>query len=1062
MESGVRVKAVVGGCAWIRSTQAALGAVPELAQDLPAMVEISGEAGAVIPAPCVGELASPLVALIERLLHERLSEDRRDPIEELGLPELSGDDLVQALIPVLIDSAMPGLSASAVPALTLAWSTSHLLAGSAANVGVVDAHAAARLDAGRKALGARPPADRGLVLADLARSISGRLAAAITLARSAGYAVPADGLYRALLPSMLSWAFPRGSLDQASGPAEAASLLGLDLPAAHVDAIIVVLERVLQRGLEPRADHPLPDLLLHGVIQASGASREDLRPAWLHPVHGPWLVGALPALATDKDRQGLDKAIAQALSDAGACRAIAASWGSLTSALATWDVLASVASRIAPIQRREGLVRLGRRSISAPASLSWIAGGGGPRVGAVVAVDLAPAMEVARSAAGLAAGAARLAWIELCDREQPGLSSIQGQVGFALFPRVREAVAFASRAVRALSGPGTLPALPGQRPRTMQSSVKASAGIAWGEIHGGSDGVSVWLSGAADRAPRLLGGGPPAGAGGDPLGLREADLGPLGLHSEGTVVEPAAQEQLLTELSDAGVSLRRQGQGGTVAGVGQDFSLYPVAAWWLEGEEVAFLVQLQKAAFALATVQRMTADAFRQFAIEEAELFERRAGPTVRATSGATADDPFLGLAAAASPSREGAGADPFAEPHVGGAEAFPAAPRDPAASDPFGLPLQLEEEEEEHEPFGFALGEDEPGDGALATPEPALSAGLEGFDFGPPEAPAAAREFEAASEEEAPWSLADPGFDFGPGSAVEPGADAFEQETPPFSEADSAALPFPMEEEPETGPVNAQSVEGAGASLPGGEAEGPMVSIEEDWDDEEDEEEEEEPLTPPVWDEEVTGPITAGEPIGAPRHPADASLEEASLIDFTSDAGGGFFLPGSTSDPGPQPADASGFGSRPPLDPLETFPPEGLEILPEELGFAFGPAEGGAEPLVDEESEPLPPRNPAQSVPLEGQARRMAEALVRSFSRYVVSSVKGSHTFGVRDGGLLRDAHLFEGIRDPVDAYTQFLEAKIQEGLVPRPDLTAPDEPAGVNVDPDLLARAAAIVVSR
>jgi len=68
------------------------------------------------------------------------------------------------------------------------------------------------------------------------------------------------------------------------------------------------------------------------------------------------------------------------------------------------------------------------------------------------------------------------------------------------------------------------------------------------------------------------------------------------------------------------------------------------------------------------------------------------------------------------------------------------------------------------------------------------------------------------------------------------------------------------------------------------------------------------------------------------------------------------------------------------------------------------------------------------------------APQISRLFDGYVVVTDRsGCFTFGLRDGGQLRDAHTYDTSGDSETAYRSFVRAKVSEGFVPRLDLWSP-----------------------
>ncbi len=103
----------------------------------------------------------------------------------------------------------------------------------------------------------------------------------------------------------------------------------------------------------------------------------------------------------------------------------------------------------------------------------------------------------------------------------------------------------------------------------------------------------------------------------------------------------------------------------------------------------------------------------------------------------------------------------------------------------------------------------------------------------------------------------------------------------------------------------------------------------------------------------------------------------------------------------------------------------------------------------------PAPPPPPEPRRPAGGVA---AGEIANLFDGYVVvRDMTGCYTFGLRDGSQLRDAHSYETGGDSDAAYRAFVQAKVAEGFVPRLDLWSP-MPSGGDpsaLDPTLLQRA-------
>lgn len=1011
MDHSSRLRSLLATCAWVKDGdwQRALG--PELLSALPPLVaagDLRDDGHPAIPVTFGADLWPALCGTLAEVTLHALDRPDAPGFDSLSDDAVLSDPLVAALVPIVGSAAVPGLRVGAVPALAIAWGASRALSGRVDELfGVPDA----TVRAIRGAVGRLEALDgvaRGATLARVAAALAVRHAAAWEIVRRGGAAIPDDPLGTFVLAHPLAVGVPRGALgdgipfellagafDVATDPA-----LVRALTAAATAARSAVDRRRAAR--KPTA----ADLVLDRL--APGASAEALL---LHPAAGPFLVASLPVLveASDLKAARLSGPVAKALREPLALRALAAALADLARPALEWDWLSSVVDRVLPLRRsaerwfsaRGPAPGGGRWGLMVPRGPSE----SGER--AVVAVRLTSLREAVGEAARArhladADGAVERAWEDLA-LESGAVSFCRvADHGIAAFPSVDAAVRFAERAQRALSGPREL--LVGAHGARVEvtASAQVSVGVDVGRVLGGTDGAASVLTGpAVGQAIALAGSGAPeSGAVDDPLGMREVQVGGLGLRSHGILCSDAAARAVVESARRRGQGVHEQGTAETVGGLNTDFRRYPVYAWLDAGGEEYHLLLRLGSGRGPAEIKRLSAAELRRFHTDDARQWameHQRPGP---------ATSPAVGWAPEAEPF--GAAPSPSAR------EAEPDAPGDELAAF-----------------FGFAPTP------AATSPEDATArmpartgpdSGFSLLDSGPSGAP-------PAVAPEAP----DIAF-FGPGPSPtpRPGVAA----APPM--LIEVTGPPMLLDGPEPGPA------AAGASAPmwlGGDAPEAAVSA----------------ADAELEDLDADAVLVSEDDPYADLPGADVEVlddEEDDLGPHPDDGafGAGFdrFGGGAAGIPDEEPTDGAGLAPAVSVD--DDIDDEDTDALIDAAWARSGPVTPVPSPgppagwaSLAAAPTPLPPE-------LAAVVGGTAEQLGSLFEGYVMAEEDDAIIFGLRDAVTLRDAHRFDrGPGGVAAAYAAFVDAKIRESFLPQADLVywVPPDVRVRTLDVDLLARA-------
>ncbi len=1120
MDTAERLSELLQTCAWVKDPDVALQVLPSFAEDVPALVSLPqqrSDGARAIPLSCVPAVAGPLARVLGASALPALR-GTGPTVDTLRDDALLQDPLVEALRGLFARAAVPTLRAHTAPALAVGWAAQRMLAGQAGQVPGVDADEVRGVDALAQHLAGLEPGARGAALQRVGWEISGRLGAAVGAVVRAGLPLRSGGLLRTLVADRLVLAFPRGSLDREARLDEVAAMLGVGLDARLLKAVVAAARAALAASAERRRKGKAEgvDIALAAVLPGG----DDAMRVLLHPAAGRLLLGSLGTLTTARDlkKAGIDGGVARDLVKPNSYRALAAGWADLAGPLRAWDLHASLVDRVVPLRKRDGRWSGPGGSVSGGARWDLLVPGAGAAdtARAAVAVRLSAVRgAVSEAARGFdPSGAVRRAWMDLTSETRADVSDLTADHGVAAFATPSEAVRFALRARRALSGPREVLAGPGDARLMVPDGVQVAVGIGWGPIRGGTDGEAAALSGpAVADALAMSGAGSIEGSQHDPLAVRRAAPGRLGLHSDGLLVAPEVSAAFLQALRDERESVHLAGEGTKVAGLARDFRRYPVRGWWDAGRDgVVVFIALGDEPNAAVELRTMDADELAAFHQGDAALAERDRSPS----SHAPAPDGDLGgfdPFAESVPTRASPAPDPGAlQPSYSfmgassprSADAFAAAPGalDAAEQILSGEDTFDDFEVEDTEDHDLPEVEGDPlavvDDGPAAddgdpwamddTPEavvegptdwaaPAPDIGrLAMLDEGEP--PLAQPEFDEDDDDldeprgpSAPMMLPEDG-DPGP-SAPMMLPDEDEPVTLPGGDggAPSAPMIYDAEDAPEDAPTEAASpgpdfgfVAPGVASEPEVEIEdGPDVEIDDDWDDADDEDDDGD------WEAAVRDSATdRSAEVGFLHGEPEPSIELVGVAGFSLQHGASRQGADAGKDPFFDSEEYTGFYDERGRDAhsrLIDAPPampepdlggaeEGLtELDPSDsfLGFSTSRAHHSddsgdvMEALMSDQGGVVLESGGRGSFGFQAEAVEdsgshldddgMLAELVRTFRGYVVFEDDGEFTFGLRDGSLVRDAHAFDTDGDAAVAYERFLQAKIGEGFVPRPD---------------------------
>lgn len=649
MEHRERVRALVEGCAWVRDSGLALSLIPALAEDLPAWAGVHGS-GPRIPTPAAGAIARALAKVLPDLLQQAKSGDAPE-LSSFDRGQLQSDPLVRTLTAMFAQTTRKGLRSHTVPAIVTAWATREILLGRMGSAGLLEPAELGAVDEAAQQLMAVEDEVRMNLVARIGRSVAGRVGAAMALAAGSGLRIPTGDLYRVLLPNVLVLNWTKTTFKAERDLPLASAALGLQLTAAQIADARKALQFMIAAADAAKPSNPLSALTT--ALEGWRVDSKDPMSAILHPLAAPWILRSLPHLTTVKDLKaaGVSAAFAKSVCDPAGARAASAAWRSLTEGIAVYDLLSTLLDRVMPVRWDRGRAMSPSGPLGEGVMWSWLCPSdpAEPLLASVVAVRLDEVLAVARAAGSqrdelVYEGILVPLWERLASEAGAGLWSMDGDLALAAFPTVREAVVFASNVVAHLSGPAEV----GEAPRDLviPASVHLSAGVSWGAIVGGTDGVSHDFGGAAVREAVVATGlgelGSPAD---DPVGVRGASVDDSGLQSQGVVIHAAAQGQLLGELDAAGGVYHKAGTRSRAGGLDLDFEHYPVPLWFEEGDAVYLLLALGRGGLAISEVKRLDREGLSELHLQDKEVSRMAARSLDRSAApgpdAAPAVDPF-------------------------------------------------------------------------------------------------------------------------------------------------------------------------------------------------------------------------------------------------------------------------------------------------------------------------------------------------------------------------------------------------------------------------------------
>ncbi len=998
MDVDERIVTILQECRWVQDPATAVRLIPAIAAEAPPFVMLpqrDADVRASIPVVCLPMLAAGVTRTIVDAVNGKGS-----GFEDLSPAEVAQDPLAAALADAFSQCARPGLRSLTVPVLATAYAAWQVLGGSAAQLPGVDESLAG--DA--RTAAARMAAASGTAAAELSQAVGWALKARVTgglsLAGMSGSEILTGGLYRQILMSPLLMAFPRGTLD--TDPGKAASVLGLSLEPALVQAALkaaAVLVTESQQRLESGKAEPF-DIALQAVVPAN----IDPEVAALHPTAGPALIAALPTLGDARSLQkaGIEKRFAKGLTAVRGARALAAAWRTLCDALGTWDVLSSLVHRVVPLREHEG--RMVGPSGALPADARWPLLL--PRPNAAATIQAVVAVRLTEVRESLLGSLVTRPWSlanvprafdQVARANGASVRQIIGDHAVCTFPAPELALRF-SLLVRKAIGPDSGLVL-GDDDTTIAIPPTSALGIglALGVVEGGTDGERSDLSGrGVAEAMALAGNGRAARLHDDGVGVRTAGWGAGGLQNEGIVASEAFVRTVLDRTRRRNRPVHVRGEGGMCGGVGDDFALAPVSGWWEAGDDLiaaALLIDAETGEGA-AEVRVLTTGDFREWHASDKSSAALRRAPSSRSlpgTMGGAFDAP-----APSGSDHFGDGLDEPSMSFMGGggrelrarekADEPPEVTTDPTTADGF-LAMADETDEEAHSGFGFVMEDD------LSEP----SADKLGF---------AASSEPTPSEPAPPMMLMDDEDD-----APEP--------------APRVSAPMLMPDEPTASSDTGYGFSMAGSSeVPRGPAPPMMLMDDEDshsvpsapmmlHDDEDDE--------PAAG---LLGEVTASDPFADEPDGGAVGLEPADSA----------FGPASDN-----PASGMSMLHSTYQGEMELVGVAGFSLAGDETALGDNPFHDPSENtgFYDERMSANPRRMDTAGTVPEPRKKQADGAMVRELVRllrgYVVVHDGRSHTFGLPDGGLLRDAHTHEG--SVSDAYVSFLQSKVAEGFIPRAD---------------------------
>lgn len=1005
MDFDERLRTLLSECRWVRDPALATSLVPSLATHAPPLVALPTTEGDVvpgIPVLCLPLLTEGVVAVISDAVAQGVSGKPLAAVEELDAAALREDGLTAALADLLAQASLPGLRSHVVPLLAVAWISQRVIAGRLDQLPGLSEDATAQARQAASAISTLDPAGRGACLRGVGFALASRVGAAANLAAMSGAPVQLGGLFRQLLPSPLVLAFPRGTLDVGQRMHEAAAMLDLSVSEAVLTEAQQVAQAVFTASkaradagrLEP-ADAVLTHFFDEGVDPAIAA---------FHPFGGPALVGLAPVLGGKAlAGAGLSRAAAKAYGSNRAARALAGVWRPFTHALATWDVLSRLVELVVPLRLEGGraLSSDGRLPVDARWPLLVPRPSAHTTLGAVAAVrlgDVLASVRVALGGRGSAWWSVTRAFHAASRATGASVRQLIGDVGVAAFPAPEHALRFADH-LSAMLGPGASLSLgASEQELRIPESGSLGVGLSMGVIEGGTDGESSVLRGAAvAEAMALAGVGRADIVQNDPLTVRAAGWGPSGLHNSGVVASDAFVRSMVERVRKRNQPLHVRGEGGLCGGVDEDFQTYPVRAWWQDGEIVRVAVGFggaDAASDGAAELRSMTSDT----------LSAWRSSDRVQART-----DRSLGAAKPVSSFGGGAEAGGMDQP----SRSF------------------------------FGLDDDAPRDAPAARPAPPVFQGIDDFGDGGDPGPGLHSFALEADGDDAPTEPADDP------STVDGLLDAPAlMMLPDDEEDDGEAFAMPADEEDDSGALGALDGDPfAGASatqaFPEAPSEAPPLMMLEP---EDDEDTSSSAMAFAFVDDDEDQPGLPSEASGGDGSPGmlmmDSPPEGPSFALLDDEEHGG----------APPPTDVwdDPFASTSDSTPGDQAEYDGEMELVGVAGFTLAGDESQAtgteraDPFFDpEEFTGFYDRRVGEVAPDPGEAKQgassggggMAEEVARLLKGYVIVVDGDSFTFGLPDGALLRDAQTHDTAGDEEAAYMAFLQAKIQEGFVPRAD---------------------------
>ena len=568
-----RLQSVVLRSRWIGDDQELLERVPELqSHGLPNEPWTVGTQGKQMIVPLTGilSMAGPILETLEQARTTDVAS-----FVNASTEVVESDALVTRLIHALEDA---GADHSHRVVMGMAHLSALLLHGRAPKG--VEPAVARRASELASTVAALEPMARADLYAGMSSALSARAAAA--LSRSIRASNP---LTAVLIANQLVWVIPQDAFDSERDIGLASRIVGVELEGRVVTMVSQIAryaqsESTARRG--GRKERPADGMLEH----LERTARSD---ALLHPKTGPAFIRLLPHLIEARSLRGVvdDHKLAARYLEPNAIRTVSGAWTELLRKLGAWDALSAVMSGIQFVDFTGGLFRIDGQVLESSARWSLRIPRADQRMAHAVVACRFSGLVGSGGAQPLIRRALRQRWSAMVPRN--AVDCLMADHGIAAFQRASDALRFALLLTAKFVGRNGRLEVDGA-PVAVAPGSRIAVGVSYGQVVGGTDGVSSKLDGPAlSEAVHLCGRGAPTSLMFDPLQVRQVGSGEWGLMSNGVC---CSRPTAMAAWNDWGGGVHRFGDGSEVCGLRRDFQTYPVDAWSEVAEGAALFVSL--------------------------------------------------------------------------------------------------------------------------------------------------------------------------------------------------------------------------------------------------------------------------------------------------------------------------------------------------------------------------------------------------------------------------------------------------------------------------------------